>query len=893
MFIQISIENQTSAEKTESNDTNKSDTIPVTSEEIAAAATEAVETATNAALKVVNEKHDNQLITSNVKVQIDGDRFTSNPISNNSDTFVAKDSTDPVPNKTVDLETSRIAEAKNSLQPASKTITTTTSATNQSKQHLDTKTDTNVGLSSLDAALDNLNDQVTSLLDEASASNVKCDSPDAPLDAALAILNSEVLGLLKESRKVQDELKKANDAKESDTKFGINSRCDSSHGIDKKEGNQFFDYSLYRERSQSPPPHPLITYRWEDIRRDKERVSILFSVVSVIECLCLCVCVSSCYLECAFVKKSKIIYLEYTQGGYPWTYLHPQDVAEQLKKTEISDYKCKKEATTSEVGPIGTTTSVTQHLDEAAAVALQIEQQTLELPTALVSDANAPPTDLLAFNFDNIDTQRAIDSYSIKSSVKNSSSGILEVLQDLEAEEERENERKKLKATTTQSQQDLSTFKPKEESKRFALRSFLKRSHSAPKKVQVAKTRGDDLDEREKSPPQVKCCHPIVEKIKTMADKQLHKKGTTKKIKTTSIKTVPLPEKKKIVLAEETQIIRLKDSPKAERKNVAAYLEKRDSDDIVEIVQLDESPSESRKRREENRKVEDHEQKKEDEEQQQQQPEPERKPVEVAKEVEFVVPSNLTGSDTEPTVDELLEEEFKNDPPLKAPRKTKEHIYEEIETPGAITQLNAQKLKKPGNMFACAVLHSVLNKDEFKENLKKQNDLEDADDEQLKNSANKLQATETKSKVDDDKPVPEEVIELKSTEILTIETQKLDEVSERNDSDAAPISDIQIKIDESVNVVEKDAIESDDAAAKSDGRKDVLVKEEKKVKFSQSTEEYQEKLAAEKGPDKEDVELPEHIKVSKRWSDLRLVSQDHTFHFTYFHFVHRSTDICC
>ncbi|XP_031640007.1 uncharacterized protein LOC116351986 isoform X2 [Contarinia nasturtii] len=800
-------ENQASAEQTESNDTKTSDTIPVTTDEITEAATEAVHTATTAALKVVNEKRDNQLITSNVKVQIDADIFTANPITNNnSDTIVTKESTDPEPNCSIDLETSRI-EAKNSSLPAITTTTTTT--TNQSKQHLDTKNDavtsnTNVGLSSLDAALDNLNDQVTSLLDEAQASNIKSDSPDAPLDEALAILNSEVLGLLKESRKVQDELKKASN--ETDKKLGTNSRCGSSHGIDQKDGNQYFDYSLYREQSQSPPPHPLITYRWEDIRRDKEK-----------------------------------------------------DVAEQLKKAEITENKCEKLSNASERGS-SEIVSVTQHLDQAAAIARQIEQQTLELPTPLLSDSNAPPTDLLSFNFDNIDTQRAIDSYSVKSSVKNSSSGILEVLQDLEAEEERENERKKLKSSTTQSQQDLSTFKPKEESKRFALRSFLKRSHSAPKKVQVAKTRADDLDEREKSPQQVKCCHPIVEKLKTMADKQLHKKGAPKKTKVTTIKTLPLPEKKKIVLTEHTRIIRLKDSPKAERKNVAAYLEKRDSDDIVEILHLDESPSESRKRREENRKVEDVEREQNKEEDKQQQREPE-----APKEKGFVVPSNLTGSDNEPTVEELLEEEFKNDPPQKAPRKTKEHIYEEIETPGAITQLNAQKLKKPGSIFASAVLHSVLNKDEFKENLQKQNEYEDAVDERIKQFAN---STETKSTVDDNKPIPDEVIELKTIEeILTIETQKLNEVEEIKDNDSAPVSDIQIKIDESVNV-EKDANVSEDAASKGDGRKDVLVKEEKKVKFSQSTEEYQEKLAAEKGPDKEDVELPEHIKVSKRWSDL-------------------------
>lgn len=36
--------------------------------------------------------------------------------------------------------------------------------------------------------------------------------------------------------------------------------------------NKYFDYSLYREASSSPPPKPPITYRWEDVKREKEKV---------------------------------------------------------------------------------------------------------------------------------------------------------------------------------------------------------------------------------------------------------------------------------------------------------------------------------------------------------------------------------------------------------------------------------------------------------------------------------------------------------------------------------------------------------------------------------------------------------------------------------------------
>lgn len=259
-YFLATIENQPTTDQTGSNIASDSIPVATTVEETA----KALVSATIAeAARIANEQHDNQLITSNVKVEIETDISATSPITVATDTFVAKESTDPVPHS-IDLET----KVKNSSLPTTtlNQVDVLDDATN------DALSSTNIGLSSLDAALDNLNDQVNSLLDEASASNVKSDSPDAPLDEALAALNSEVLGLLKESRKIQDELKKVSDAKDP-TELRADSRCGSSQGINQRGGNQYFDYSLYRERSQSPPPHPLITYKWEDVRRDKEKVS--------------------------------------------------------------------------------------------------------------------------------------------------------------------------------------------------------------------------------------------------------------------------------------------------------------------------------------------------------------------------------------------------------------------------------------------------------------------------------------------------------------------------------------------------------------------------------------------------------------------------------------------
>lgn len=255
-----SLESQTAAEQTESNVSNTIDTIPSTADE----QVEQISTS--------HDHHDtHQLITSNVKVEPQSDISGASHIDTATDTILTTDTTDPALD-TADLETNR-TEVKNSSTSESLDVDEKPSEKQQPQPqsvNVDATENTNIELSSLDAALDNLNDQVTSLLDE--ASNIKSESPDAPLDEALATLNNEVLGLLKESRKIQDELQKTNDTKGSDSKVG--SRCGSSQAINREGKNQYFDYNLYRESSASPPPHPLNTYRWEDIRRDKEKVSI-------------------------------------------------------------------------------------------------------------------------------------------------------------------------------------------------------------------------------------------------------------------------------------------------------------------------------------------------------------------------------------------------------------------------------------------------------------------------------------------------------------------------------------------------------------------------------------------------------------------------------------------
>lgn len=244
-------------------------TIPSTTTTTTTTAEEQVE---QHATSHTDDQPDTQLITSNVIVEPQSDISVASHIDTATDTIIRTNNSDPAPD-TADLETNR-TEVKNSLT-AQSLVVDEKSSTNQ-PQHPTSVDVTNTNddeLSSLDAALDNLNEQVSSLLDE--ASNNKSDSPDSPLDEALATLNNEVLGLLKESRKIQDELQKTNEtkgeAKGVDSK--VSSRCGSSQAINKKGANQYFDYNLYRERSVSPPLHPINTYHWEELRRDKEKVS--------------------------------------------------------------------------------------------------------------------------------------------------------------------------------------------------------------------------------------------------------------------------------------------------------------------------------------------------------------------------------------------------------------------------------------------------------------------------------------------------------------------------------------------------------------------------------------------------------------------------------------------
>jgi hypothetical protein len=149
-----------------------------------------------------------------------------------------------------------------------------------------------------------------------------------------------------------------------------------------------------------------------------------------------------------------------------------------------------------------------------------------------------------------------------------------------------------------------------------------------------------------------------INKIRKMADKQFKKVKPTKK----AIKKIPI-SKNDIILEDETKILKLKESPKSRNRELTSYVVKQDSDDTVEIMDLDESPSETRKRRDEEKDAD--------------------TTIVVPDEIIEIPITTQIETDSqgsqEPTVDEILKEELKNDPPPKSPRKKRDHVYEDIE----------------------------------------------------------------------------------------------------------------------------------------------------------------------------------------------------------------------
>lgn len=127
-----------------------------------------------------------------------------------------------------------------------------------------------------------------------------------------------------------------------------------------------------------------------------------------------------------------------------------------------------------------------------------------------------------------------------------------------------------------------------------------------------------------------------------------------------NIRTMPLCDSDKIAFGadEQQKILTLRQSPRADHKTIASFVAKQDSsDDAMSILELDESPSETRRRRDEERASD-------------------RRSATPASARSIVVPDEVielpNGAGTaEPAVTRK--------PPVKSVRKSKDHVYETID----------------------------------------------------------------------------------------------------------------------------------------------------------------------------------------------------------------------
>lgn len=127
-------------------------------------------------------------------------------------------------------------------------------------------------------------------------------------------------------------------------------------------------------------------------------------------------------------------------------------------------------------------------------------------------------------------------------------------------------------------------------------------------------------------------------------------------IKRRNIKKVSLKRNEQIVLGEDQKIIKLKGSPKAQRSEIP-HFEKQDSEDVIEIVELDESPSRKKK---DYMDVEDL-----------------QREINVIPLADEIIQLPVAG---EPSIPTIVESKASPKvPPKKTPRLQRNHVYEDIE----------------------------------------------------------------------------------------------------------------------------------------------------------------------------------------------------------------------
>ncbi|XP_022212834.2 LOW QUALITY PROTEIN: uncharacterized protein LOC111067830 [Drosophila obscura] len=399
------------------------------------------------------------------------------------------------------------------------------------------------------------------------------------------------------------------------------------------------------ESSQDKPPIPLQTYRWEDLRRARER------------------------------------------GGYPWTHLYKRplgpdeqpEIVLLLRKSQELRFKSEspkslKKVRYDEQVLVKETERYIQDLSEDEALAHTSEDSSEESDSETESEA--------------------------------------------EAERETHNEDALSECISCVSDSVLAVGghnKPRKTSRLAHIRDIIRRRRSGRTHEDAQSLPGTSANpSRQNSlhelapppgslvpstqkPPKSAAAKPkqsfdIMKKLKSLAERQK---------KRLNIKRITLKKDEKIVLGEQQKIMKLKASPKSDRGEIPHFIEKQDSDDILELVEYDESPCRKR-----NKEELEQEQREED------LPSTSGAAGSVPQPEEIIeLPAAKTETDapaleiTEPQEEKgKMAQEGRGEgdgtesPPKKTPRLRREHVYEEIghQTPELVDQtlIELDTLKK-------------------------------------------------------------------------------------------------------------------------------------------------------------------------------------------------------
>ncbi|KAH8306923.1 hypothetical protein KR044_001197 [Drosophila immigrans] len=378
-----------------------------------------------------------------------------------------------------------------------------------------------------------------------------------------------------------------------------------------------------QQSSQDKPPVPLQTYRWEDLRRAKDR------------------------------------------GGYPWTHLYKRplgpdeepEIVLLLRKSQELRFKSESPKSLKKV-----------RYDEQVLVK-ETERYIQDLSEDEIPTHTDDSSDESSSDSDSDSERDAHNEDAISECISCVSDSVLAVggrakpRKTNRLAQIRDLIRRRRSGRTQEDAQSLpgNSANPSRQNSLHEL---------APPPGALVPTPGN----AEKPPKKAKQSFDIMKKLKSLAERQK---------KRLNIKRITLKKDDKIVLGEQQKIMKLKASPKSKRGEIPHFIEKQDSDDILELVEYDESPCRKRN-------------KEEDQEELPSTsaasfvPQPDEiieLPVEQTKTeaspasaLEVTEPDAETVETVEETVtvEAVSESAELESPPKKTPRLRREHVYEEI-----------------------------------------------------------------------------------------------------------------------------------------------------------------------------------------------------------------------